>query len=112
MGQTTDSAELSAGLQSQNSQRLGDDHPLLLVVWGRDALKDLQSLHSSLATGGFVRHHAADGLVEDAAGGTEVEGTTTGGVVSSDLAKVGMVLDWKTLSVCASAFVVGSITYA
>lgn len=37
--------------------------------------------------------HAADGLVEDASGGTEVEGTATSRVVSGDLAEVGMVLD-------------------
>ena len=93
MRQTSNSAELPARLQSQHSQCLGNDHPLLLVVRGRDTLKDLQSLHSSLAASGLVGHHAADGLVEDAAGGTEVEWTTASGVVSGDLAKVGMVLD-------------------
>ena len=38
-------------------------------------------------------HHTADGLVEDAGRSAEVEGTTTGGVETSHLAKVGVVLD-------------------
>lgn len=37
--------------------------------------------------------HAADGLVEDARGSTEVERTTASGVVTGDLAEVGSVLD-------------------
>lgn len=36
--------------------------------------------------------HAADGLVENAAGCSEMEGTTSCGIVSGDLAEVGMVL--------------------
>jgi hypothetical protein len=93
MRQTTNSAELSAGLQSQDTERLGNHHPLLLVVWGWDALEDLQSLHGGLATGGLVWDHASDGLVEDTGGSTEVEGTTAGRVVTGNLAEVGMVLD-------------------
>jgi hypothetical protein len=45
-----------------------------------------------------VGNHTADGLVENAGGSAEVEGTTTGGVETSHLAKVGVVLD------CASEF--------
>lgn len=37
--------------------------------------------------------HASDGLVEDATGCTEMEGTTSSGIVTSDLSEVGMVLD-------------------
>lgn len=37
--------------------------------------------------------HASDDLVEDAGWGAEVEGTTSSGVVTGDLAEVGMVLD-------------------
>jgi hypothetical protein len=95
VGQTTDSAELPAGLQSQHAQSLGDDHSLLLVVGGRNTLEDLQSLHSGLATGSLVGNHAANGLVEDTSGSTEVEGTTTGRIVPSDLSEVGVVLDWR-----------------
>jgi hypothetical protein len=40
-----------------------------------------------------VGNHTADGLVEDAGRSAEVEGTTTGRVETSHLAKVGVVLD-------------------
>lgn len=38
-------------------------------------------------------YHASDGLVEDAGWCAKVEGTTSSGVVSGHLSKVGMVLD-------------------
>ena len=75
MAETTDSAILAAGLQSEDTEGLGNDNLLLLVVGGRDTLEDLESLKSGSAAGGLVRDHAADGLVEDSRGGTEVEGT-------------------------------------
>ena len=72
-----------------------DDYARLLVVWRWDTLEDLQSLHGSGSTSGLVRNHATDGLVEDTAGCAEMEGTASGGVVSSDLSEVGMVLDCR-----------------
>ena len=75
VGQTADSAVLAAGLQPQDTQSLGNDHLLLLVVGGRDTLEDLEALKGSGTAGGLVGDHAADGLVEDARGGAEVEGT-------------------------------------
>lgn len=54
---------------------MGNDDTLLLVIGLWDALKDLQSLHGSSASGGLVWDHAPDGLVKDARGSTEVEGT-------------------------------------
>lgn len=75
MAQTTDSAVLAAGLQTQDTQSLGDDHLLLLVVGGRDTLKDLEALEGGGTASSLVGNHAADSLVEDARGGAEMEGT-------------------------------------
>ena len=66
---------------------------MLLVVWRRDSLEDLQSLHSSSSSSGLMRDHAADGLVEDTGRCAEVEGTASCRVVSGHLAEIGMVLD-------------------
>lgn len=73
MAQTANGAVLATGLQSQDSEGLGDDHPLNLVIRGRDTLEDLESLHGSGATGGLVGNHSTDSLVEDARRGAEVE---------------------------------------
>jgi len=73
VAETADGAVLAAGLKSQNAQSLGDDHLLLLVIWGRDTLEDLQPLESGSTAGGLVGDHATDGLVEDAGRGAEVE---------------------------------------
>ena len=75
MAETTDGAVLAAGLKTEDTQSLGDDHLLLLVVGRGDTLEDLEALHGSGTTGGLVGDHATDGLVEDARGGAEVEGT-------------------------------------
>lgn len=75
VAQTANGAVLAAGLQTQNTQSLGDDHLLLVVVGRGDTLEDLEALESSGTAGGLVGNHAADSLVEDARGGTEVEGT-------------------------------------
>jgi hypothetical protein len=96
VAESTDGAVLAAGAESEDTQSLGNDNALLLVVGGRNTLEDLESLQSSSTTGGLVGDHSADGLVEDAGGGTEVEGTTTSGVVTSHLAKVGVVLQLRT----------------
>lgn len=73
--QTTDSAELAAGLESENAESLGNDDLLGLVVGWGDTLEDLKALESSGTTGSLVRHHTTDGLVEDSGGSAEVEGT-------------------------------------
>ena len=46
-------------------------------------------------------YHASDGLVEDAGWCAKVEGTTSSGVVSGHLSKVGMVLDYRIALVSA-----------
>lgn len=75
MAETADGAVLAAGLQAQDTESLGNDHLLLLVVRGRDTLEDLEALKGGGTAGGLVGDHAADGLVEDPGGGAEVEGT-------------------------------------
>lgn len=92
MAETANGAVLATGLEAEHTESLGNNNTLLLVVWGRDTLEDLESLQGSGTTGGLVRNHTADGLVEDARRGAEVEGTTTGRVETGGLAEVGMVL--------------------
>lgn len=75
VAQTADGAVLATGLQSQDTESLGNDHLLLLIVGGRDTLKDLEALQSGGTAGGLVRNHTTDGLVEDSGGSAEVEGT-------------------------------------
>ena len=82
MAETTNGAVLSAGLETENTESLGDDHLLHLVIGRGDTLEDLQSLHRRGSTGGLVGDHASDGLVEDAGGGSEVEGTWRASCVS------------------------------
>lgn len=78
MAQTTNGAVLAAGLESENTESLGDDHLLLLVVGRGDTLKDLEALEGGGTTGGLVGDHATDGLVEDSGRSTEVERTCLG----------------------------------
>lgn len=93
VAETANGAVLAAGAQTQDTESLGNDNTLLLVVGRGDTLEDLEALHSGGTTGGLVGNHTADSLVEDAGRSAEVEGTTTGGVETSHLAKVGVVLD-------------------
>lgn len=75
VAETANGAVLAAGAQTEDTQGLGNDNALLLVVGRGDTLEDLQALHGGGTTGSLVGNHATDGLVEDAGGGTEVEGT-------------------------------------
>lgn len=95
VAQTANGAVLAAGLESENTESLGDDHLLLLVVGRGDTLKDLEALESGGTTGSLVGDHATDGLVEDSGRSTEVERTSAGGVVSGDLSEVGVVLELR-----------------
>lgn len=94
VAQPANRAVLAARLQSQDTQGLGDDHLLLLVVRGRDTFEDLEAFKGGGTAGGLVRDHTADSLVEDARGGAEMEGATAGGVVTGHLAEVRVVLDY------------------
>lgn len=91
VAETADSCVLAARLEAEDTESLGNDNALLLVVGGGDTLKDLQTGKGSLTTSGLVGDHTTDGLVEDPAGGTEVEGTV-GAVETSGLAEVSVVL--------------------
>lgn len=75
MAQTANGAVLAAGLQSENTESLGNDHLLLLVIGRGNTLEDLEALHGGSTTGSLVGDHATDGLVEDARRSAEVEGT-------------------------------------
>jgi hypothetical protein len=70
-----DGAVLPSGLESEDSQCLGNDDLLLPVVWGRDALKELDALQGSGTSGSLVGHHPTDGAVENLARRAEVERT-------------------------------------
>lgn len=95
VAETANGAVLATGLESEDSESLGNDHLLLLVVGRGNTLEDLKALQSGGTTGSLVGDHATDGLVEDSGGGTEVEGTSAGGVVSGHLSKVGVVLELR-----------------
>lgn len=75
VAETANGAVLATGLESEDSESLGNDHLLLLVVGRGNTIEDLKALQSGGTTGGLVGDHATDGLVEDSGGGTEVEGT-------------------------------------
>lgn len=75
MAQSANSAVLAAGLESEDTESLGNDDTLLLVVWGRNTLENLKSLQGGSTTGGLVGDHSTDSLVEDAGRSTEVERT-------------------------------------
>jgi hypothetical protein len=75
VAESADGAVLAAGAETENAQSLGNDDTLLLVVGRGNTLEDLQALHGGGTTGGLVGDHTTDGLVEDAGGGAEVEGT-------------------------------------
>lgn len=98
MAQTANGAVLAAGAQTEHAESLGNDDTLLLVVRRGNTLEDLKALHGGGTTGSLVRNHTTDGLVEDARGGTEVEGTSASRVETSHLAKVGVVLDYNANS--------------
>lgn len=75
MAETADGAVLAARLESEDSESLGNDHLLLLVVGRGNTLEDLEALESGGTTSSLVGHHATDGLVEDSGRSTEMEGT-------------------------------------
>lgn len=64
VAETANSAVLAARLQSENPERLRDDHALLLVVWWGHTLEALEALHGGGAAGGLVRDHATDSSPE------------------------------------------------
>ena len=92
VAESADGAVLAAGLEAEDTEGLGDDHALLVVVWGRNTIEGLQALKSGGTTGSLVRDHTTNGAPEHLAGSTEVEGTTTSGVEPGLLAHESLVL--------------------
>ena len=74
VAETANSAELAAGLQTEDTESLGNNDLLLLVVGGRDTLEDLKSLQRGGTSSSLVGNHATDSLEEDLGGGTVMEG--------------------------------------
>lgn len=75
MAESADSAVLAAGLEAEDTEGLGDDHALLVVVrWG-NTIEGLQALKSGGTTGSLVRDHATDGAPEHLGGSAVVPGT-------------------------------------
>lgn len=89
MTQPSNSAVFAARLQSEDSEGLGNDNPLLFVIRWWDTLEDLQSLHGSGATSALVRNHTPDSLVENAGRSTEMERTCTSVLVDLVVCNLG-----------------------
>jgi len=64
VAQSANGAVLAAGLEAQHTKCLRHDHALLVVVWWRDTLEGLQTLHGRGATGSLVRDHATHSTPE------------------------------------------------
>lgn len=90
--ETADGAVLAAGLEAEDTEGLGDDHALLVVVGRGDTLEGLQAVHGSVTTLGLVRDHATDGAPEHLGRRTVVPWTTARGVETGLLAEEGLVL--------------------
>lgn len=73
-------AVFASRLEAQYPEGLRDDHALLAVVRGRNALEKLEAFQSCRAASSLVGDHAADGPVEDLGGCTMVEGAGLFGV--------------------------------
>ena len=73
-------AVLATRLQSEDTQSLRDNHPLLLIVRRGNTLKELETLQSSSTASSLVGDHTADGPVENLRRCAVVEGTRLFGV--------------------------------
>jgi hypothetical protein len=62
-------------LKTENAKSLWNNNTLHLIIWRRNTLEALKSVHGSGATGSFVWHHASDCSLEDFRGGAEMEWT-------------------------------------
>ena len=91
-GNATEAGVLATGLEAENTEGLGNNHALHFVVGRRDALKDFDIFQSLGTTSSLMGDHTAEGTVEDAGGGAEMEGTV-GGLDKGALLQVFMVAD-------------------
>ena len=102
LGEVSEHAEVSVGLQSKDLESLGHDHSLSDIVWVRDTLEDLQVGESGLSTGLLVWDHASDASPEHSGWASEVLEVSSGvGVVSlvSDLFLVKVVSEQRSADV-------------
>ena len=76
LSQISETAEVSAGLQSEHLQGVWNNHSLPLVVWVWHALEHLQAAHGGCASCGLVWHHTAGHLPEDARRSFPVSGSS------------------------------------
>lgn len=95
--ETADGAVLAAGLEAEDTERLGDDHALLVVVGRGDTLEGLQAVHGGGTTLSLVRDHATDGAPEHLGRRTVVPWATARGVETGLLAEEGLVLHCWTV---------------
>ena len=98
-----DGAVLAAGLQPQHPESLRNDHALLLVVGGRDALEELEPLEGGSTARRLVGNHSTDSAVEDFGGGAVMEGARLLGVDDVAFVEevvVAKLVHWCKESVC------------
>jgi len=91
VGETAQHAELAVRLEPEDTESGRNDVSLSLVVRSGNALIGAVALHGVLTAGQLVGQHAADRLVQDAAGGPVMEWPSLG-VDQATLAKVVHVL--------------------
>lgn len=77
-GEALDGAVLTAGTETEDTEGLGDNHTLHLIVGGGDTLEELEAVKGGLTTGGLVGDHTTDDTVEHAGGSAEMDGTVAG----------------------------------
>jgi hypothetical protein len=105
--ETADGAVLAAGLEAEDTEGLGNDHALLVVVGRGDTLEGLQAVHGSVTTLGLVRDHATDGAPEHLGRRTVVPWTTARRVETGLFAEESLVLHCAQ---CVSIGIAGSIS--
>lgn len=79
---------LSSGLQSEDSEGLGNDHLLLPVVRRGHTLVELESLKGGGSSGSLVGNHSSDSLVKDSGRSSVMERTGLLGVDQMPLVEV------------------------
>jgi hypothetical protein len=92
--ETADGAVLAAGLEAKDTESLGDDHALLVVVGRGDTLEGLEAVHGGVTTLGLVRDHATDGAPEHLGRRTVVPWTTARRVETGLFAEESLVLHY------------------
>lgn len=82
-----DGAVFPARFQPQYPEGLGDDHPLLAVVWWRDTLEEFQTLERGSSPRSFVGYHATNGAEKNFRWSAVVEGAGLLGIDNVALVK-------------------------